>query len=305
MSKSRGEKIAIKFTEELIGNISGTTFAIPYKYYRWLINSTWVSSGRLYLYELEFFSSGIKVNTNKIISMAGSSRYSSSYDVNRLFDGSVPGTEWDANGSLPHWVEIELIEELAIDKFRWHTGTSSNKPKEIILQGSKDGVNWINIYEDESPNINNWIDFNVVSKGNEIAFTVKGKERKHINGVLIDGDYEVYKVEPHPTEEKTILLTMNPIKRFNNVEGKLIVSYNSELGNLAGIGGKVESFEVEFSPTELTQKLNPHISEHIEVRNNISINFIKVNYQERFGAERITAKPNISVDFISVDEINP
>ena len=53
MSKSRGEKIAIKFTEELIGNISGTTFPIL-QYYRWLINSTWVSSGRLYLYELEF-----------------------------------------------------------------------------------------------------------------------------------------------------------------------------------------------------------------------------------------------------------
>ena len=34
---------------------------------------------------------------------------------------------------------------------------------------------------------------------------------------------------------------MNLNKRFNNAEDKLIVSYNSEIGNLVGIGGKVES----------------------------------------------------------------
>lgn len=305
MSKSRGEKIAIKFTEELIGNVSGITLPIPCKYYRWLINSTWASSGRLYLYELEFFSSGVKVPVNKIVSMQGSSRYSTSYDVNKLFDGSVPGTEWDANGSLPHWVKIELTEELAIDKFRWHTGTSSNKPKMFILQGSHDGVNWEDIYENESTNTNNWIEFDIVGKGNEVAFTVIGKERKHINGELIDGDYEVYKLEPHPSEENTIMLTMNPIKRFNNVEEQLTVSYNSELGDLTGMGGKVDSFDVEFTPTDLIQKLNPYITEKITATPNISTDFIKVDYINRYASERIMATPNMSVEFINVGEINP
>lgn len=305
MSKSRGEKIAIKFTEELIGDISRSTTPIPYKYYRWLINSTWASSGRLYLYELEFFSSGVKVPINKIISMQGSSRYSTSYDVNKLFDGSVPGTEWDANGSLPHWVKIELTEELAIDKFRWHTGSSSNKPKVFILQGSHDGVNWEDIYEYESTNTNNWIDFDIVSKGNAVAFTVIGKERKHINGELIDGDYEVYKLEPHPSEENTIILIMNPIKRFNNVEEQLTVSYNSELGDLTGMGGKVDSFDVEFTPTDLIQKLNPYIPEHIEIKNNISIDFIKVDYKKRFTDENVKVSSNVSVEFINVEEVNP
>lgn len=305
MSKSRGEKIAIKFTEELIGDISRSTTPIPYKYYRWLINSTWASSGRLYLYELEFFSSGVKVPINKIVSMQGSSRYSTSYDVNKLFDGSVPGTEWDANGSLPHWVKIELTEELAIDKFRWHTGSSSNKPKMFILQGSYDGINWEDIYENESTNTNNWIEFDVVGKGNEEAFTVTGRERKHVNGELIDGDYKVYKVEPHPFEKNTIILIMNPIKRFNNVEEQLTISYNSELGNLTGMGGKVDSFYVEFTPTDLIQKLNPYILEHIEIKNNMSINFIKIDYRKRFVDEKITCKPNIAVNFINVEEINP
>lgn len=195
MSKGLGQKIVIKFTEDLVGDVSGKGTATPYSFYRWYITSTWSSSGRLYLYELEFFSDGIKVNTNKIISMAGSSRYSSNYDVDRLFDGSVPGTEWDANGSLPHWVSIELDEAVAIDSFRWHTGTSSNKPKEFILQGSNDGINWVDIYTGESPNLNNWIDFAVTGAGNEIAFTVTGQEYQYVNGPMIDKEYRVVKVE--------------------------------------------------------------------------------------------------------------
>lgn len=195
MSKGLGQKIVIKFTEDLVGDVSGKGTATPYSFYRWYITSTWSSSGRLYLYELEFFSDGIKVNTNKIVSMAGSSRYSSKYDVDRLFDGSVPGTEWDANGSLPHWVSIELDEAVAIDSFRWHTGTSSNKPKEFILQGSNDGINWVDIYTDESPNLNNWIDFAVTGAGNEIAFTVTGQEYQYVNGPMINKEYRVMKVE--------------------------------------------------------------------------------------------------------------
>ena len=57
------------------------------------------------------------------------------------------------NGSLPHWVEIELIEKLAIDKFRWYTGQVAINQRDHIVR-FKDGE-LINIYEDESPNINN------------------------------------------------------------------------------------------------------------------------------------------------------
>jgi len=302
-TKGDGAKIAIKFTEELVGDVAGKAKLIPYKYYRWYITSTW-SGSRLYLYELEMYNAGQKIPTSSITSMKGSSRYSSSYDVDKLFDGSVPGTEWDANGSLPHWVSIELDEAIVIDSFRWHTGTSSNKPKEFILQGSNDGINWVNIYTDESPNLNNWIDF-VVNKGNEIAFTVEGKERKHINGVLIDGDYEVYKVEPHPTEERTILLIMNPLKRFNNVEGDLTVKYDASKGSLSGRGGAVESFEVSFTPEELVPKPNPYAPERITVSPNISADFIKIYYSSRYASEKITATPNISVEFIKADVINP
>ena len=132
-----------------------------------------------------------------------------------------------------------------------------------------------------------------------------GTEINFKYGLLIDGDYEIYKVELHPSMENTILITLNPIKRFNNVEGNLTVSYNSDLGDLTGMGGKVASFEVSFNPTELIKKLNPYIREYIGASNNVHVAFIKVEYRDRFTDDRITAKPNISLNFINVGEINP
>lgn len=34
--------------------------------------------------------------------------------------------------------------------------------------------------------------------GNELAFGIKGKQRCHIDGVLVNGDYQVEKVERYP-----------------------------------------------------------------------------------------------------------
>lgn len=303
MSKGDGAKIAIKFTQELVGDVAGKAEPVAYKYYRWYITSTW-SESRLYLYELEMYSAGQKIPTSSIIFMEGSSQYSSSYSVNKLFDGSTSG-EWDANGSLPHWCKIELPEPMVIDSFKWYTGTSGNKPKQFIFQGSSDGTNWINIYETESPNTDYWIEFNASAKGNEAAFSIKGKERKHINGELIDGDYQVEKIESHPAEGKAILLTMKPIKRFNNVEGNLTVKYDATKGNLRGKGGPVESFEYAFMPADLVPKLNPYITERITATPNISTDFIKVDYNSSYASEKITATPNISVELIKADVVNP
>ena len=149
MSKGLGQKIGIKFTEDLVEGVSGKSTATPYSFYRWYITSTWSSSGRLYRYQLELFTHRVKVDTVKIVNTGRSSAYSTSYDVNLLFNGNT-NKEWDANGSLPHWVSIELDEAVAIDSFRWHTGTSGNKPKEFILQGSNNGINWVDVHKDES-----------------------------------------------------------------------------------------------------------------------------------------------------------
>ena len=141
--------------------------------------------------------------------------------------------------------------------------------------------------------------------GNEVAFSIIGKERKHINGELIDGDYQVEKIERHSIEEKAILLTMKPLQRFNNVEGNLVVKYDANIGNLSGKGGAVESFEYAFTPTDLILKLNPYAPERITVKPNINVDFIKIYYNNRYASERITAMPNMSVELIKADVVNP
>lgn len=140
---------------------------------------------------------------------------------------------------------------------------------------------------------------------NEAAFTIEGKERKHIDGDLIDKNYEVEIVERHSIEEKAILLTMKPLQRFNNVEGNLVVKYDANIGNLSGKGGAVESFEYAFTPTDLIPKLNPYAPEKITIMPNISTDFIKVDYNYRYTSERITAIPNISVELIDAEVVNP
>lgn len=65
--------------------------------------------------------------------------------------------------------------------------------------------------------------------------------------------------------DDTILLTMDPFKRFHNVVGDLTVNYDATKGNLMGVGGLVDSFSISFTPTDLMVKTNPYIFEHIEV----------------------------------------
>lgn len=147
--------------------------------------------------------------------------------------------------------------------------------------------------------------------GNDFAFTITGQERKYVGGELIDGDYQVEKVERYSQAEEledpqdTILLTMDPSKRFNNVEGNLTISYDKLLGNLKGIAGLVESFTNEFTPIDLVQKLNPHETDRFITTPNINIDFSLITYRYRYIDERFIATPSCTIDFINVDEIYP
>src|SRR5690606_18192532 len=93
---------------------------------------------------------------------------------------------------------------------------------------------------------------------------VTGKEYKYVNGELIDKSYQVVSVESHPTEPKSILITMDWWGRFNNVNDKLKVLYDASKGSLVGAGGAVESFEIEFTPQDLVQTPNPNEEELIK-----------------------------------------
>lgn len=148
--------------------------------------------------------------------------------------------------------------------------------------------------------------------GNESAFTVTGQEYLYTqgldyNGPLIDCEYEVDTVEMHPTEEKTLRLTMKSLNEFNSVVGKLTVAYDALIGTLAGKGGAVESFEKEFTPAELVATPNPGVTEFVSVAPvAITAELIPVEFLDAFAKETITVAPvSVTATLIPIDEINP
>ena len=57
------------------------------------------------------------------------------------------------------------------------------------------------------------------------------------------------------------------MERFCSVAGNLTVAYDATKGNLAGLGGPVESFSAIFMPTDLVSKPDVNDPENIEVAN--------------------------------------
>lgn len=193
MSKSIGQKITIKFTEELVGDVTGL---IPKP----------IAAG-------DYF--------RPLGTATASSQYSS-YAPTRAFDGNVTGSYWYTRTTGDQWVQIELAEPTWIYGFRWYV--DSYRPNGFDFQGSNDGENWEGILTGNSPNATGWHEFTtdslkqykyyrwtVTSRyssylyiyeiellgavGNEGAFTITGKEYQYVNGPLIDKEYQVDKVE--------------------------------------------------------------------------------------------------------------
>jgi hypothetical protein len=193
MSKGLGQKIAIKFTEILTGDVTGLVPSpvAPGDYFRPLGTAT------------------------------ASSQYSS-YAPTRAFDGST-SSYWYTRTTGDQWIQIELAEPTWIHGFRWYIG-SSYRPNGFDFQGSNDGEIWEGILTSNSPNATGWHEFptdspkqykyyrwTVTSRyssylyiyeiellgavGNEGAFTITGKEYQYVNGPLIDRNYQVEKVE--------------------------------------------------------------------------------------------------------------
>lgn len=309
MSKSDGLKIGIRFTEDLIGD-----YATPEGGYE----------------ELKYDNSSIK-------NITYSSQYSTTYSASKAFDDST-STYWRTD-SLPVWIQIELNNPIALTKFRWYIGNSTYYPKDFILEGSDNGIDFIPVFIGTSSSGTGWKDFilsnsvkylfyrwTITSRNssyiyiyefelfyknfiNEGAFSITGQEYKYVNGNLIDKVYAIEKIEPHPTEPKSILITMDWWDRFNNVEGDLTVNYDATKGNLTGAGGAVESFEVEFTPTDLVQTPNPHVVEYLKAYPyEITLDYKEIDWQKRYVIEdeHLKAYPyEIVLDLKHVSEINP
>jgi hypothetical protein len=134
MNKGLGQKIVIKFSEELSGDVTGL-FPKPI---------------------------GIGSKFYRPIGEATANDYYSSYAPSRAFDEST-STYWRAS-TYPCWIQIELAEDVFISGFRWDTRTSSYRPRKFTVQGSKDGGIWDDLFIGESPDENDWKAFSWLPK---------------------------------------------------------------------------------------------------------------------------------------------
>lgn len=308
MSKGEGLKIGIKFTEDLVGNISGLNPPVGY-----VAGTTDLAQGKTVTVGNASYGAG----TNAV-------------------DGNA-STYWGTYSTLPWWININLNEVKKTAGFYILQSNASYRAKDYVVLGSADGTNFTQISTGQLENIaEQTIPYNAsdyqyirinftsywtssmayiytikileaIPAGNELAFNITGKEYQYVNGSLLDKTYKPISVEPHPTEPKSILITMDWWGRFNNVEDKIKVLYDASKGSLTGAGGAVESFEIEFTPEDLIQTPNPNAEELIKAYPyEIVADLKEVDIINAHAQEFVKAYPYaISLTLTDIGEINP
>lgn len=296
MSKGLGQKITIKFTEELTNVINTNAQArVEKQDLNILVNGTYSGSAA------------------------------------DLIDGNVSSL-WQSR-STGNYIQIDLAQSARfVHGFKVYAG-SSYRPSNYTLSVSEDGTTYTTIKTDTIPQATGWhellldapvkarfvrINFGYTTRlyiyefillvGSKIAgFTVSGDEYKYINGPLLDKEYVIENVSEHSTIDKAVLIEFNTFGRFPTVEGNLTVEYDASIGNLAGRGGFVESFSEVFTPTDLAPEPNPGIQETITVAPaELVVNHIPISYHNRYIEETITVAPaELTVNLIYVGVINP
>lgn len=304
MSKADGKKIAIKFTMPL-NPMTPIETPIAHKYFRWQIDTIW--STRVYLYGIELKTDSDFYLPSGIVTSSG---YYSSFIHDRAFDGNI-ATYWRPS-AYPCWIQIELSSPIVLTAFKWNTEASSFNPRIFKLLGSNDGINWDELYADESPSTNYWKEFAVsplttITNGNETAFKVTGQEFQYINGPVIEKEYAIDSIQEHPTEPQSLLITVDQFARFNNVEGQLKVSYNSALGTLVGVGGAVQSFDAYFTPLDLLREINPNDEELITgTISSAAVEYSLIQYLNAYHEHALNANiASVVVEYTDIRIENP
>lgn len=283
-----GEKIGLQFTEEITIDVAGI---IGYTYRQ--------------------LADAVVTTLNQ---------YSTSYPASCLTDGDASTSTYWYGTTAVNWIMLQLSKARVATGFRWYIASSSYYPLTFTVSGSNDGTVWTQLGGTfAGTSTTGWQEFTFINStgykyyristltasssriyisevqllieyGNEKAFTVSGQQYDmQPVGTLDDGDYRVEAVSTYPENDHAILLTMQPLMRFHNVEGALTVSYDSTVGSLAGAGGPVASFSVSFTPDALVQKPNPHDPEHIEITGiSVTAPLIRIYYSDyQAGEERI------------------
>ena len=100
---------------------------------------------------------------------------------------------------------------------------------------------------------------------------------------------------------------MYDYSRFNNVFDTITIEYNSIIGTIRGIGGKVSDFTAYCIPTELIPSPNPY-----DIHGRIVCSYTqpvvtltKINRHTVIADEHLVIRPAITVVLTYVGIINP
>lgn len=299
MSKSKGQKITVQFTEDITSVVNTNAQA--------------------------------RVEYKKGITVSGTSTGS----LANLLDNNLTNT-W-GHYSVSNFIQTDMQNDISDIKrflhgFKVHIGASS-RPTSYTISISDNGSTYTPIKNDTIPQSAGWHEFildtpvktryarvNFGYSGsfviNEFAllvgskiggFTVSGQEYKYVDGPILDKEYVIEDISNHPVLDKAILIEFNEFGRFPTVEGSLTVNYDATVGTLAGRGGNVESFNHIFTPDDIVPEPNPNEQETLTVAPaELVLNFIPIEYVSRYAEETLTVAPaELTVTLIYVGVVNP
>lgn len=296
MSKAEGKIIAVKFTEPITGGIGHASQSTKETQEGdWILNGTYSGS-----------AADIK-------------------------DGNT-NTYWQSR-STSNYVQINLSESAGfLHGFKVYCG-SSYRPNSYNISISDDGVNFTQIATGsiaaqtgwQTFNLENYVSTNfirinfgyttrlylyelILMVSDKVGgFKVTGQEQKYVSGPIGDKVFAVASIEAHPTEPRTIIITVAQHTRFNNAEDQLKISYDATQGTLVGLGGAVQSFDVFFTPEDLYKELNPNPDETIKgVVSSVVVDYDIISYTNVMPDETITASPvTVYAELEYVGIVNP
>lgn len=291
MSIEEGRHIAIRFSQPLTGDVTGLT-PTPIDYKKQKVNLVGATSMNQY----------------------------SSYSANLAIDGNT-GNYW-AGTTQVNWLAVQLSEAKVVTVLRLYLG--SFYIKTFTFSGSNDGKTWTQLggtytvassgsmqwYEFEIENTDAYLHYRIdtvtayspylvyvyemelleaVPIGNEEKFTVTVPVYDMVPGGSIeDVTVPVESVSRDDDLGEDVLLlnfASGNLECIRNAASPITVAY--ACGTLAGTGGPVADFSVQFTATDLLPKNNPHDMEHISLSVQATGFLKKVTYSDTVENEHI------------------
>ena len=291
MSIADGRRIAIKFTQPLIGNVTGLNPPAGYK------------------------KSQLDLSQAKVTTL---NQYSTSYTGAKAIDGST-STYWRGTTAV-NWIQFQLPDPKAVTQLRMYLG--SYYIKTFTVSGSNDGSTWTQLggehaaassttaqwYTFTIENTENYLHYRVdiltayssriylyeiqlyedAPVGNEAKFTVSFDEYDFVPAGTTHRETRVASaIEVVDTQTIVLIFDSGCTRSIQRASGDITVSYDGS-GTLRGQGGPVLAFSKVFTPVGLDPKNNPGPVEHISVGSaRVNSRLVLVDYKSCSGTERI------------------